>query len=152
MIVSTRHKFIFVHIPKTAGSSITTALKPYGRDNKLAAASTKHETLGELFARQRIAPGLYFKFGFVRNPWCRMVSFYFYLRGRAHKIPEINDVSDFTAFLRALEKEMKWLCQKHSVRPQSDFIFNDGKLIADFIGRYESLDQDFAAACAKIGI
>ena len=152
MIVSARYNFIFVHVPKTAGSSITTALKPYGKDNRLATASTKHETLAEFFARNRIVPSLYFKFGFVRNPWCRMVSFYFYLRSRAHKNPEIKDVYDFAAFLRVLEKDVKWLSRKHSIRPQSDFLFQDGKLIADFIGRYENLDEDYAAACAKIGI
>ncbi len=29
MIISTEHRFIFVHIPKTAGDSVTLALKPY---------------------------------------------------------------------------------------------------------------------------
>jgi hypothetical protein len=152
VIVSTRHKFIFVHIPKTAGSSITSALKPYGKDNKLAKATTKHETLPEFFARNHVAPNQFFKFGFVRNPWCRVVSFYFYLRKRAYKIPEINGVDDFTAFLRILDQDAPWLKKKHSVRPQSDFIFQDGKLIADFVGRYEKLDEDYATACAKIGI
>jgi hypothetical protein len=152
VIVSIRHKFIFVHIPKAAGSSITSALRPYGKDNKLSNALTKHETLSEFFARTHVAPADFFKFAFVRNPWCRAVSLYFYLRTRAHKIPEIASVDDFPAFLRALSKESAWLAKLHSVRPQSDFVFQDGKLIVDFVGRYERLTEDFARVCTEIVI
>lgn len=30
MILSTTHRFIFVHVPKTAGTALTAALEPYG--------------------------------------------------------------------------------------------------------------------------
>ena len=36
---------------------------------------------------------------------------------------------------------------------QHDYVTNEnGKVMVDFLGRYERLEQDFAAACDRIGI
>jgi hypothetical protein len=64
-----RHRCIFIHIPKTAGASIALSLfnEPprhvHYRDFEIANP--------DKFRR-------YFKFAFVRNPWDRLVSSYFY--------------------------------------------------------------------------
>lgn len=56
-------RYIFVHVPKTGGQSITQAL---GTKSKVAT----HTPL------RCVEKGNRFAFGFVRNPWARMVSLY----------------------------------------------------------------------------
>jgi hypothetical protein len=37
--------------------------------------------------------------------------------------------------------------------PQYDFLFDEqGRLLVDFVGRYESLQADFDTVCARLGI
>lgn len=62
-----RDKFIFVHVPKTAGLSVSAALG--GKDKKLST----HTPL------RCVPKGDRFAFGFIRNPWARMVSLYRFL-------------------------------------------------------------------------
>ena len=45
MIIDQRHRFAFVHVPKTAGTSVSLALKALpGNRTALARAGAKHET------------------------------------------------------------------------------------------------------------
>jgi Sulfotransferase family len=94
-LISLAHNFLFVHIPKTAGNSIQNVLRTYSEDKIVRLAPHqdgierfevrsdkfnihKHSTLQDYRAElgdevfQRL-----FKFTSVRNPWDRMVSFYF---------------------------------------------------------------------------
>jgi len=78
MVISDRHRCIFVHIQKTGGASIEALLL---RSDPSAAASAQE---GRRHPPARaIAPiagserwRAYFKFAFVRNPWDRLVSWY----------------------------------------------------------------------------
>lgn len=79
----------------------------------------------------------YFKFAFVRNPWDAQVSLYFYKTR--------NDTSrpDFAAFLtnRKRARYSSW-----------DIYTIDDKVAVDFIGRYETLAEDFETALKHIGV
>lgn len=66
-------KSIFVHIPKCAGVSINKSL--YGN---LAGGHTTFDEYIIIFEPKCIEN--YFKFTFVRNPWDRVVSAYFFLQ------------------------------------------------------------------------
>src|SRR5947199_7305777 len=94
-MISFQKRFLFVHIPKTAGNSIQSVLRDYSEDQIVALRSEqdgiehfglhnpnykirKHSTLAEY----RMALGdeqfrSLYKFACVRNPWDRMVSYYF---------------------------------------------------------------------------
>lgn len=80
-MISHEHKFIFIDIVKTAGTSINKALEPYGAQGK------HHSISRELPNLPTINGGLaspldkktlesYFKFTIVRNPYDRLLSLF----------------------------------------------------------------------------
>src|SRR5262249_26917677 len=94
-MISLQKRFLFVHIPKTAGNSIQSVLRDYSEDQLVALRNEqdgierfglrnpkykvrKHSTLSEYhdaLGNEQFR-NLY-KFTCVRNPWDRMVSYYF---------------------------------------------------------------------------
>lgn len=146
---------IFIHIPKTAGSSITTQLnkgtKVVGRE---------HATWREYKARSPFYFNNSFKFTFVRNPWDRIVSTYFYLKDGGNKDNKdmyyknlINSkYPTFQKFvLEFLNKETIW---SHILFwPQWFYIIdNQDKLQVDFLGKYETLKEDNKYIMGILGI
>lgn len=150
MLLSLRHEFIFIHIYKAAGTSVTHALRPFAREPLLkwrkvprlpdhATAAELRDALGDVFDRC-------FKFTFVRNPWDWQVSLYHYMQ-QTPKHPQHRIVRDmkFDDYIRWRVTEDKHL--------QKEFVTDAaGKTIVDFIGRFENLDADFAKVCDTIGI
>lgn len=152
-MISHEHKTIFVHIPKTAGESIALYfLEDLGLDWKRKSSlmmfhdfSAKqeprnmthlkaHQYLDYHFVSKHIFDD-YFKFSFVRNPWSRVVSFYKYM--------SYNRVVSFKIFVSKLLPEFVAL-NNFFVAPQAEYIYdNNGDLLVDFVGRFESLQKDF---------
>ena len=153
MIISDSRQFVFVHIPKNAGTSIRAALAPFGDGQAAVAPDTTHETLPALLAR---CPQLaaHFKFAVVRNPWERLVSLFFYAKQRlAPTFPQFQAINDLETMLRLLDRDVAWLRDMHAVRPQTDYICGAaGARLTDFVARHERLDADFAEACRRIGV
>ena len=165
MLLSKKHRFIFIHIYKNAGTSITTALTPFASNQLLQLANWAAKKFNvylkagpEPFhvharAREIIDAigkeqfGSYFSFAFVRNPWDWQVSLYkFMLKNTAH--PQHTLIKSMGNF----ENYIEWRCEKE-VRLQKDFIYSvDGELLVDYVGRYENLHADFDEICSRIGI
>jgi Sulfotransferase family len=95
-----------------------------------------------------------FSFAFVRNPWDLVVSAYhFELRyaaqphfsqkepDRAEALRRCEDFSRFVKFYPLLEP----------TDVMSMIADDDGRLIVDFVGRYETLADDFAKVCRHLG-
>jgi hypothetical protein len=86
MLLSYSRKFIFIHIRKTAGTSVEVALASIAPDavRRLENVSACHDPLKNrhLFASDlreyfdEATWNSYYKFAFVRNPWSRLVSWY----------------------------------------------------------------------------
>lgn len=172
MLISYRYNFLFVHIAKTGGTSIRAALNRYRwRDpyyipfavcsrlsslfgHRLACKLPRHAKA--VAAREMLPREVFdrlFKFAFVRNPWDLQVSSWHHIRReRPHLLAGIDD---FATFLRwKLDPERPY--QFHidtSIELQSDYLLDlHGNVIVDFIGRYESLADDFAEVCTRIGM
>jgi hypothetical protein len=123
MILSRGRRYIFVHIPKTGGTSMALALedramaddvlvgdtpKARRRRKRLRGIPTagrlwKHSPLAEaegLITREEMAE--LFTFTLVRNPWDRLVSYYHWLRHQTFDHPQVAlaQALPFSAFLR----------------------------------------------------
>lgn len=164
MLISKKHRFLFIHIYKTGGTSITSALLPFcgniwqqrgaallRRLNMLCLTPQpyfKHAKASELAAKlgQEIFES-YFSFAFVRNPWDWQVSLYAYiLKDVGHfQHQRVKGFRDFDEFIR-------WRCRE-AKSYQKDFIFSaSGEQLVDFVGRFERLEDDFQTICARLGV
>lgn len=163
MIVSESHNFIFVHIFKTAGTSVKRALRKYAmpawqdkanfvfkrvgipqfRPNEFPNHYTASQIINEI---GRAKFDSYFTFAFVRNPWDWEFSHYKYIcRNDQHDDHEtVVGFPDFRAYLQ-------WRCDNR-YRLQSDYVSHAGEQVVDFIGRFENLDVDFKTVCEQIGV
>jgi len=68
----------------------------------------------------------YFKFCFERNPWDKVLSYY-YWRNRKKQCPAMNEFISSGSFRRASDFDLYTI---------------DGEIAMDFIGRYEKLEDD----------
>ena len=67
---------LFVHVPKTGGVSVEETVKEACPDARKARVPIgRHATLGKIIKHEPQVID-YWTFGFVRNPWARMVSWY----------------------------------------------------------------------------
>ena len=150
MIISLSKRFIFVHNPKTAGTSIRTALEPFAE--KLSHRPKKHETITELQKRTKMDLSNFFIFGFTRNPWDRACSFYHHsLLNPKHKFEDkfgnLNDFIESLGRTRRPNSSKPFAREWVSVEQQHLF-FNENT----HIGRFETLEQDFSFIMDKIGV
>ena len=122
------HKFVFIHIPRTGGTSIEQSFDSERIPNQHM--QVKHID-GEY--------NDYFKFAFVRNPWERMVSYYFMDRYS-------NGIS-FLEFVKLIPTRSKL---EYRMLPY--ITDSTGKIAVDFLGRYENLQKDFDTMCDKMGV
>ena len=140
-MISHKHKCIFVHIPKCAGTSIEKCF--VGKDWWDVDKRTKHIHASRAKKLYREHWDGYFKFSFVRNPWDLLVSWYNFK----------NVTLDFKSFLTEYEFDYRgrWWWPKSLF--YTDFLLQqDGTELVDFIGRFENLQEDFNVVCDKIGI
>jgi hypothetical protein len=160
MVINNEYKFIFIHVPKAAGTSLTRVLQALKGNSFKLLARTKHETLGEFISNWKNRcdpstvenPETFFRFAFVRNPWVRMHSFYTYLKEMRPR-HEIDSVKSFKDFLQQSCDPESWINTLHSMRPQLDyFATSSGMLEMDFVGHYEFLQEDLSRISSEIGI
>jgi hypothetical protein len=165
MMVSHERRVLFVHVQKTGGSTIDRMLEEAipdvtylqglrgGRHARLAPALKAHPELKE-----------YFIFGFVRNPWARMYSWYAMMRRAETQAAEGNSKAaqqlaknrlwkrvlpaypDFESFVLRGPDE-----QRELRRAQITYLRGQGRR-ADFIGRQENFDADLQKVWDRIGL
>lgn len=152
MVISDNPAFLFVHIPKTAGTSLSHALlRVAGGRHPQCLATTKHETLEAFAARVgRDAVSSRFSFAVVRNPLTRFASHFRYLKTR--DVPETRHLQLLDDYARAVESGDPAICKPARVAPQHSFVAIDGRIGVDHIARFETLDADLGVLARKLGI
>jgi len=146
---SDEYKCIFVHIPKAAGTSV--ALTLFNRGSRHVAWQEYYNANPKKFAD-------YFKFSFVRNPWDRLVSTYFFLvKGGMNESDAkwssnvLVQYPDFASFVHGWINKQNIKTWIHFI-PQHQFVCDDdGNILMDFLGRMENINVDFLYVAEKIG-
>lgn len=135
-------KVIFIHIPKTAGISLIRAV--YGDVD--FGGHRDYGFYNQIFFNDFNS---YFTFSFVRNPWDRLYSAYKFLeKGGANVHDEnafdmyLSQYSNFKDFvMNGLSEEL--ISEIIHFKLQSDFICDtNDNILVDFVGRFESLNDD----------
>jgi hypothetical protein len=157
-MISLQKRFLFVHIPKTAGNSIQSVLRDYSEDQLVALRkeqdgierfglrnakykikkhsklSEYHDALGDEQFRNL------YKFTCVRNPWDRMVSYYF--------TPTQNtETWNRKKFRETIFKAVSVADYLRLHNGEEDPFAN-----VDYIMKFENLVDDFRAVCEAINI
>ena len=157
-MISFQKRFLFVHIPKTAGNSIQSVLREYSEDELVALRSEqdgverfglrnpkykikKHSTLADYQAALgEVRFAELYKFTCLRNPWDRMVSYYF--------TPTQNTAAwDRKKFRKVIVKAL----------PVADYLWlkerdNDPFENVNYVMRFENLADDFRSVCQALDI
>jgi len=152
MIPNISHKFkcIFIHIPKTAGTSIERKLDLYGRKR----GQQDHRTIREI--KTTISDSIfrkYFKFTFVRNPWARVFSWYKNVMLDEIHRGTLGIPSEDYPFKDFLKVHLDKISGFMPLKPQMHWIKDDkGNIPLDFIGKFENLEKDFSYVCDVLNI
>ena len=165
MIVSHPARVLFVHVQKTGGSTVQSVLldRLPGAQKLTDLPGAKHAHLADALSAHPDLAG-YWTFGFVRNPWARLWSWWSMI-GRRSEMREagnawaarrikrnafwsgtLDAMPDFETFV------MEGPDRFDRLRiPQLDYLRTFERR-ADFIGRTETFTADFADVCARLGI
>jgi len=152
-MISHKHKFVFVHIPKVAGGSIVRANIPLRVIGHNIRKKNKYFKDIKKSTNQ-------FSFAFVRNPWDRCVSAFRYLNNGGQNRADKKDAekffigyqSDFAGFIRHHKSNNVFLEQMH-FKPQYKWICDENdNVLVDFVGKFENLQEDFNKLCDTIEV
>ncbi len=129
MYIDHDKKIVFIHVPRTGGTSIKSALNLH---DKIYKEDVYHMSAND------IPKGCedYFKFAFVRNPFDRFVSLYFYNKSESYK----EKFPDKLTTKVAEEYDFKEWLDNFPYKHIQQVDFGLEKL--DFVGKYEKLQND----------
>ena len=148
-----QRKVLFIHIPKTAGFSIKHVLT---HPQSLTIPETIHPITAKgawpLIEKYNFKD--YFKTAFVRNPWDRFVSMYFYFKNMtpdhyaykydkdiAKRVQRIKTFEEFCYCFYDVKNKIGKL--PFHMLNQSKWTHHKGTCFVDYIGRFENLKEDF---------
>lgn len=174
MLLSPTHGFLFVHVPKTAGSAVSVALRKHARGKGPAplwrrlsrhlpvvespehAHFRVHDTARTIIAK--LSPEVYARFlsfSVVRNPFAHAVSHYEYMK--QYRSPRV--AARFAGMSLAD-------CLRYRLAPRSPFdrtfarlpdqahflIDSAGEIAVNRVLRHERIAADFAALVAELDL
>ena len=176
MPIIDKQKMIFIHIPKTAGTSIEEALIDYelnmrgdlrhwyGNINYIDVNNNRcryeldHSTISYMINQSKFYDKTYFKFCVVRNPYERLASEFNHCKSRGSRfIKKHKTFKDFVYYLRDNFHvvENNETINHHLIShylPQYKFTHHKGICMMDFVIRFETLKKDWLKLCQIKGL
>ncbi len=177
MIINNSHGFVFVHIPKNAGTSIARYYSQLSGINDVEVGGTDmgEALLPQFVQRHKVGkhapyrkikgvlesnplPKHYFSFAFTRNPYERTLSTFLFLKQwlpgshaeRAKSaFEEISDVNDMIHSRFWQETDID-----NMFKPQVFWVMDaqQESLIVDFCGRVDNLSEDISRLNQKLNV
>lgn len=142
MLISNPQRFVFIHVPRTGGTSIRSVLTQ--EVPSITSNHDRHATACEV--KKNIIWEEYFSCAIVRNPWDRLLSYYMFVRkNRGIGAIKEEPPMPFDEWLQQ-DNNHPWL------RPQYDFTHMRGLQLISFVGRFEQLQRSFNVICGQLGI
>ena len=149
MLVNSKRRLVFIHIPKNAGTTFKNILysthgdvewkKPFGEEKKYT-----HSPLKSFYASFPESND-YKVITIIRNPYDRAVSWYSYYRTPTYynRHPQMRAIhyaqQSFLEFLKWYNRSFK---SKWEMLPQVWWYTHKNKLHSDYQIRFENLEQD----------
>lgn len=173
LIVSHKHRFIFIHGYRTGGRSLTAALARHCGPNDVitavegvparnAARFERHDGAAKI--RRYLGEDLwreYLKFTFERNPWDKILSHYWDYVGHREKKRFYKTAHEllfgqplpFRSWF-ALRVWQKRLTRSRAARFPRHFphYTENGRVIVDFIGRFECRQEHLEQLSWRLGL
>lgn len=162
--------YIFIAVPKTGSVSVRTALKrhPFLLDHDPFAGTMINTANLSNFRNSHIPLSMAmedlnltnkFKFGFVRNPFDRFVSFCAWSMIRFNVRDDTGTVVEKVTFENEPTRYMDLMLRRENqikkmttmIWPMQRFLCVDGKIGVDYIGCYERLQESYDHICDTIG-
>lgn len=171
-MISKEKNFLFIHIPKTGGNSIQNVLIKYSDDKVTTNADhqdglerfdlkndiysfKKHSILTEY--KKELDANFFeslFKFTVVRNPWDRLISYYFSPHRNKKKFNrnEFKEIIWNTPILRHYTSEISFfdkVFSKFNIYREKEKSLDK---YVDYFIRFENLESDFKKVCDILNI
>lgn len=172
MLISHKHKFITIDIPKTGTKSLRESLVPLGVIDEFGVPNLKAEfyqhdraiRAKKQFAKKNWNWNDFFKFTIVRNPWQRYFSFFKYFKSYGEKYmrrdesinwrePEINQGKFCVELFK--DKDDQTILKNIILNNNSQdsyYCDESGKIMVDHIASFEDLSNEFVFLCDQVGI
>ena len=172
MLISHKHKFVTIDIPKTGSRSFRESLLPLGildacGEPNLDSEFYQHDgaiRVKKQFEKNDWNWNDYFKFTIVRNPWQRYFSFFKYFKSYGEKYmrrdesinwrePEINQGKLCVELFKNKDNQtvLKTIILNNNSQ-DSYYCDESGKIIVDHIAEFENLQNEFIFLCNQVGI
>jgi hypothetical protein len=174
-IINFSYGFICVHVPKSAGTTVSYELARYTRYCDLEIGGTeygeqfqeiysrrfkiyKHSTMaeiGDVIGQEQAKK--FFRFAFVREPLSRALSTYHFLRKWQGSGQFGQEVLNFPTFESFVMSDL-WASSDgpdRILRPQATWLTdpnNPESLVVDYAGKIENFDADLAEIITRIGL
>ena len=169
MLVSHRNNFIYTKTVKTAGTSVESYYEPYcmpegkwtfspcrephvsdagvigyrgsesgGKEwfNHMPAADIRNKGGDDIWNE-------YFKFCVIRNPFDKLVSYFFFLERQRSTAPKEAG--------KRVERFREWIAKGVSAIDRDKYLI-DGEICVDYFIRFEDLEQGIKQVCDRVNV
>ncbi len=162
-MISYKHKFIFIHVPKNAGTSVRRAIRPELRTPMQRLRDALGRPFGSMpYHHSRYPPhskaqeyeralgaqtfASFRKFAVVRNPWDWHVSLFAYMQQTPNHY-QFELVKDFS-----FDDYVQWRCDEDPTHQMLYLLDSSGANCVTDLARFESLSEDFNTFMHSVGI